>query len=128
MDGAEPGSVLKQNPLPGENVKGGRKIYLTVAAAEPPKIKMPKLHDISLRQAQIMLDALGLVLDEVIEKPSPYENAVLEQLYRGHTIEPGTEIKMGEKVSLVVGKNVDALPDSALTDEGIKKPESNVMR
>ena len=37
-NGAEPGTVLKQNPLPGEKVKHGRKVYLTVAAAEPPTI------------------------------------------------------------------------------------------
>ena len=56
-NGATPGTVLKQNPLPGEKVKRGRKVYLTVAAAEPPTIKMLELRDLSLRQAQIMIES-----------------------------------------------------------------------
>jgi beta-lactam-binding protein with PASTA domain len=114
-NGATPGTVLKQNPLPGEKVKRGRKVYLTVAAAEPPTIKMLELRDLSLRQAQIMIESQGLVLDRVIEKPSPYENVVLEVLYKGHSIAQGTPIKQGEKITLVVGKNIGDLPDSDST-------------
>lgn len=114
--GATPGTVLKQNPLPGEKVKRGRKVYLTVAASEPPTIKMLELRDLSLRQAQIMIESQGLVLDHTIEKPSPYENVVLEVLYKGHAIAPGTPIKQGEKITLVVGKNIGDLPDSDSTN------------
>jgi len=114
--GATPGTVLKQNPLPGEKVKHGRKVYLTVAASEPPTIKMLELRDLSLRQAQIMIESQGLVLDHTIEKPSPYENVVLEVLYKGHAIAPGTPIKQGEKITLVVGKNICDLPDSDSTN------------
>ena len=114
-NGAAPGTVLRQNPLPGEKVKRGRKVYLTVAAAEPPTIKMLELRDLSLRQAQIMIESQGLVLDRVIEKPSPYENVVLEVLYRGHSIAQGAAIKQGEKITLVVGKNIGDLPDSDST-------------
>ncbi|MBO7494655.1 MAG: PASTA domain-containing protein [Bacteroidales bacterium] len=112
---AKPGTVLKQNPMPGEKVKHGRKVYLTVAAAEPPTIKMLELRDLSLRQAQIMIESQGLVLERVIEKPSPYENVVLEVLYKGHSIAQGTPIKQGEKITLVVGKDIGDLPDSTQT-------------
>ena len=112
---AEPGTVLKQNPMPGEKVKHGRKVYLTVAAAEPPTIKMLELRDLSLRQAQIMIESQGLVLERVIEKPSPYENVVLEVLYKGHSIAQGSPIKQGEKLTLVVGKDVGELPDTTQT-------------
>lgn len=116
-NGKEAGTVLKQDPAPGEKVKKGRKVYLTVAASEPPTIKMPELHDISLRQAQLILDSQGLILDKVIEKPSPYENAVLDVLYRGHSISAGTEIKMGEKITLVIGKDISDLPEEETTEE-----------
>lgn len=115
-NGATPGTVLKQNPLPGEKVKHGRKVYLTVAASEPPTINMLELRDLSLRQAQIMIESQGLILDRIIEKPSPYENVVLEVLYRGHSIASGTPIKQGEKITLVVGKNIGDLPDSTQTE------------
>lgn len=71
---------------------------------------MPELRDVSLRQAEIMLNALGLELAATIYKPSPYENAVLEQLHNGRVIAAGTEIKMGDKITLVVGRDISELP------------------
>ncbi len=121
-NGAEPGSVLKQDPAPGEKVKRGRKVYLTVAASEPPTIQMPELRDISLRQAQIILEAQGLVLGNIIERPSPYENVVLNVLYRGHDIKAGAKIKMGEKITLVVGKNIGDLPDAEVDTRESMEP------
>lgn len=106
----EPGVILKQNPEPGEKVKSGRKVYVTVASSIPPKMPMPELKDVSLRQAEIMLKASGLELGDVIYKPSPFENAVLEQLYKGRSIATGTEISYGEKITLVVGRNIENLP------------------
>ncbi|MDR2979479.1 MAG: PASTA domain-containing protein [Bacteroidales bacterium] len=106
------GTVLKQNPYPEEYVKKGRKIYLTIASSEPPKIKMPALNSVSLRQAEIMLKAIGLEVGDIIYKPSPYKNAVLDQLYRGRSISAGTPINHGEKITLVVGKDVEDLLDT----------------
>ena len=116
-EGATPGAVLVQDPAAGEKVKHGRKVYLTVAAAEPPTIKLPELHEIPLNQAKIMIESQGLVLERIIEKPSPYENLVLDVLYRGHSINSGADIKMGEKITLVVGKNINVLPDSIPSEE-----------
>ena len=106
----EPGTIIKQNPEAGEKVKKGRKVYLTVATSEPPTVIMPELRDVSQRQAEIMLNALGLELEGVILKPSPYENAVLEQLHNGRAIAAGTQIKMGDKITLVVGRDISELP------------------
>lgn len=109
----EPGTIIKQNPEAGEKVKKGRKVYLTVATSEPPTVIMPELRDVSLRQAEIMLNALGLELEGTILKPSPYENAVLEQLHNGRAIAAGTKIKMGDKITLVVGRDISELPVGA---------------
>jgi len=104
------GIVLKQDPHKGEMVKKGRKVYITLSSDEPPKVIMPQLQDVSLRQAEIMLKAIGLEMSQPIYKASPYENAVLEQLYKGRIILPGTEISAGETITLVVGKNPEDLP------------------
>ena len=111
-NGTEPGTILTQDPAPKQKVKKGRKVYLTVSAKTPPYVKMPALQDLSLRQAQIMLEAQGLVLDRILEKTSPYENVVLDVLYHGHHIPAGSDIRMGEKITLVVGKTIGELPDS----------------
>jgi len=99
-----PRIVLKQDPHEGEMVKKGRKVYVTVASDTPPKVIMPQLQDVSLRQTEIMLKAIGLALGTIIYKHSPHENVVLEQLYQGRIITPGTEINAGETITLVVGK------------------------
>jgi beta-lactam-binding protein with PASTA domain len=113
-DSSKPaGIVLKQDPHAGEMVKKGRKVYVTVASDKPPKVLMPQLQDVSLRQAEIMLRAIGLNVGPTIFKPSPYENAVLEQFYKGRIIKPGTEISMGDTVTLVVGKNPEGLPTNS---------------
>ena len=106
------GIVLKQNPQAKELVKKGRKVYLTIASSIPPKVKMPELKDVSQRQAEIMLKAIGLEVGDVIYKASPFENAVLEQLYKGRAVAAGTEISMGESVTLVVGKDINDLPET----------------
>jgi beta-lactam-binding protein with PASTA domain len=111
------GTVIKQNPLPKERVKKGRKVYLTVSSAVPPQIKMPSLIDVSVRQAEIMLSALGLKMGNPIYKQSPFENVVLEQLHKGRPIAAGTEISMGETIILVVGKDMSYGRESSTQED-----------
>ena len=47
----DPGTVVEQVPAPGKHVKEGRLIYLTMNALEPEKVQLPRLTDISFRQA-----------------------------------------------------------------------------
>ncbi|MCQ2285449.1 MAG: PASTA domain-containing protein [Bacteroidales bacterium] len=107
----EEGKVLRQNPEPGEKVKKGRKVYLTIASSTPPVVKMIALTDVSLRQAEIMIKAAGLELGDVIYKASQYDGVVLEQLYKGRAVATGTELHMGDKISLVVGRDVNKMDD-----------------
>lgn len=101
------GVVIRQDPEPNERVKRNRTIYLYVTAVLPPTVEMPKLKDRSLRQAQAMLEAYGLKLKQPVRyKPDQCVNCVLEQLYNGKPIEPGTKIEKGETIELVAGKGL----------------------
>ncbi len=100
------GTVVKQEPLPGENVKYGRKVTLTITTSTPRMVKMPKLAgDISLRQAEHILSESGLLLGTVVETESDSPGLVLGQYSErtGKAIAAGTEIKQGEKIKLEVG-------------------------
>ncbi len=103
---AAPGSVVKQEPLPNEEVKEGRIIYLYVNSVMPPSVVMPKLIDRSLRQAQAMLTTYGLKLGKVKFVPDQCANCVLDQLVKGKRIVPGEVIAKATVVSLVVGKGL----------------------
>ncbi len=98
-----PLTVLSQFPKAGSKVKENRKIYLSVNSFIPPSTKMPNLIDRSLRNAELELSSYELKRGRIIFKPSPFENAVLEQRLNGEPIEPGTKIGKGTVIDLVVG-------------------------
>lgn len=96
-------AVLKQIPPASEQVKNGRKIYLTLNARNAPMIKLPNLVNMPLKNVQEILANLGLERGEIIYVPDIGINVVLEQQYRGQTVTEGFEIPKGEKIDLVVG-------------------------
>lgn len=112
------GVVLSQDPAPGVPVKKGRKIYLSVSMISPPRVEMPNLIDLSLRQAENMLTTNNLKLGQLVYKPSEFVNAVLEQRYKGRIIKQGARIPYNSEITLVVGKNYNAAETSeeALSD------------
>lgn len=58
-----PGCVLGQSPEPGERVKSGHVVYLTINAAKSPTITLPDVIDnSSLREAMAKLSAMGFKL------------------------------------------------------------------
>ncbi len=98
-----PFTILKQYPVAGSKVKENRKISLSLNAANPPVVKMPRLKDGSVKNAQMVLESFGLVLGEIEYKPDLYQNVVLEQMYKGKKIEEGVAIHKGSKIDLIVG-------------------------
>ncbi|MFQ3576654.1 MAG: PASTA domain-containing protein [Cytophagales bacterium] len=102
----KPMTVMSQYPKPMTLVKENRKIYVTVSSTKPPLIKMPKLLDASLQNAQLVLQSYGLKLGNVTKVPHYAENAVLKQSYQGKEIKQGDLIGKGSAIDLVVGNGV----------------------
>jgi len=107
--GVKPLTILTQNPLPGAQVKKNRKIYISVASVNPPKVKMPKLTDGSLKSAEMTLKSYNLAMGNIKYVPSPYSSLVIEQLIKGKPVQPGTSIAKGTKIDLVVGNGTGAV-------------------
>ncbi|MCC6252033.1 MAG: PASTA domain-containing protein [Bacteroidia bacterium] len=99
----ERGTVIDQNPSPGSEVKQNRKVYLTINSFHPPTIKMPKLIDLSYRQAKSILETYGLVPGNIIYEPDYAKDAVLKQLYKGRELKPGDPVVLESKIDLVLG-------------------------
>ncbi|MFZ1695161.1 MAG: PASTA domain-containing protein [Flavobacteriales bacterium] len=97
------GSVVDQDPDAGIEVKPGRKVYLVLNAQQPKMIDMPKLIDLSKRQALSVVDILGLKVKELQYKPDPCVDCVIAQLYKGQPIAPDERIRRGESITLVLG-------------------------
>jgi beta-lactam-binding protein with PASTA domain len=104
--GRKAGTVLIQNPGPGRKVKKGRMIYLTLVASRPGQEIVPKLTDISLRQAKVLLESKGFSVGTVKFVPSEFNDLVLEQKSNGQPVEAGSRLDSGSSIDLVVGLNI----------------------
>lgn len=109
------GGVLEQDPKANTQVKHNRTIYVTVNAMRPPLVKMPDLHDLTLRDAKARLETYGLQLGNIRYVPDIAFNAVVFQEYKGKKIEPGTMIERGSVIDLALGQGE--------SDEMVKVPQ-----
>ena len=103
---AVPGTVIDQYPNPGYEVKQGRTIFLTIAAMMPELIDVPRVVDISLREAIARLENAGLVVGRIEYKPSEFINLVLEIRHNGHHLTTADKLPKGSDVVLWVGKGL----------------------
>jgi beta-lactam-binding protein with PASTA domain len=106
VDTTKPRQVLKQIPEADELVKVNRTVYLTINRAVPPMIEMPNIVGYSYRSAEMALKNSNLRAGDTTFKPDFAKNAVLEQLYKGSPIKPGTRIQMGSTIDMVLGDGV----------------------
>lgn len=106
VDTAKAMIVIKQFPDADEVVKSNRTILLIVSRSVPPEIEMPNLIGYSYRNAEMVLRNLDLKIGDTTTKPDFAKNAVLEQLYNGAMIAPGTKLRKGSVISLVLGDGV----------------------
>lgn len=99
----KPFEVLTQDPAPGQKVKENRKIYISVNMKNPPMIKMPKLIDGSVKNAELILKSYDLRKGKITFVPDLQQNAVLKQFVDGKEVKPGEMIPKGSVVDLHVG-------------------------
>jgi len=100
--------IVKQDPEPFQPVKSGRKIYLTITSRTAPQVSAPDLVNLSLRQANSTLEVIGFRIDSVEYRADICSGCVLEQRYRGEVLKPGTPLRKGSTISLVVGKGMSS--------------------
>lgn len=100
----KPGIVIRQDPEPLTKVKHNRKVYLYVTGMVAPTIIMPKLVDMSERQARFIIGTYGLKLGKFTEKSADCNGCVISQLVNGKVVAVGELVKKGSVVNLVIGK------------------------
>ncbi len=105
-DTMPPSRVVKQFPEADNLVKVNRTVYLTINQSEAPFIQMPNLVSMSFRNAEMVLRQYGLKIGDTIFKPDFARNSILDQQYKGQTIKPGTQIRQGSPITLVLGNGI----------------------
>jgi len=101
-----PGTVVMQNPSAGHKIKPNRQITLTISSYFPEQVEVPKLTDVSMRQASVLLESKGFALGAIEMRPSEFNDLVLEQKHNVQQLAPGSRLDNGSTIDLVVGKNM----------------------
>ena len=127
VDSLAPNIIIKQFPDPEATVKVNRIIYLTINCTVPPTIAMPNLIGMSFRNAILELKSLGLKMGDTTYIPDMAKNAVKDQLSGGNSIKPGSPIRMGSSIDLMIGAGLggEEIPVPDLF--GLTYPEAKLV-
>jgi len=99
------GAVVDQVPEAGFGVKTNRLIYLTINSVTPEQVTVPKLTDISFRQAKVLIENRGLEIGQISYEPSDYNDLVLRVQIDSTDVKPGEKLAKGTSLDLVIGRN-----------------------
>lgn len=107
-------SVVDQDPVAGQKVKEGRKIYIKVNSSGFTTVRMPNLIEKTYRQAVPTLKALGLEEGTITYKPYLGKDMVLEMSFKGIKLNSGDKVLKSSKIDLVLGDGKVGFDDSEL--------------
>lgn len=96
-------SIISQIPLENELVKKNRKIYLNVNPKDFQKVSLPNVIQITKRNAESILIALGFKVKDYTYVDNIGKDMVLDVLFDGEKILPGQKIPMNSEVDLILG-------------------------
>jgi len=96
-------SILSQIPDGGESVKKNRKIYLNVNPSDYQKVSIPDIIQITKRNAESILNALGFTVSSFEYVDNIGKDMVLEVLYNGEKMNIGDAVSRGAKLELILG-------------------------
>jgi beta-lactam-binding protein with PASTA domain len=105
-DTVPPLQVVRQIPEADNMVKVNRTVYLTINRSVAPFIAMPNLVGMTFRNAEMILKQYGLKIEDTIFRPDFAKNSVLDQMYNGESIKPGTKIQQGSSITIVLGNGI----------------------
>ena len=128
-----PDCILQQSPDPGQKVKSGRVVYVTINASTKPTLVMPDIVDnSSLREAMAKLRILGFKVGEP-QYVAGEKDWVYGAISRGQRLSAGAKVSIDAMVTLrggngMVGDDADLEvtdPDMEPVDEGGEEPEED---
>ena len=98
-----PLSVIEHQPRAHDEVKRGRKIYLTLNPSTYRRVSVPNVVQVTYRNAASSLCAVGLEVGNISYRNNIGKDMVLEMRHQGEKIEPGMILPKTSKIDLVLG-------------------------
>ena len=109
-------TIVEQDPLVGEKVKDGRKVYVKVNAGGYAMITMPDLEEKTYRQIQATLRAIGIKEGDVEYKPNMARDLVLSVKLNGKKLKKGDKVLKNSVVNLELGDGKRTFSESELDE------------
>ncbi|MCH2225083.1 MAG: PASTA domain-containing protein [Crocinitomicaceae bacterium] len=107
------GTIIDQSPLPSKSsdvyVKQGRVIKVRVSKRSQ-LVEMPNLVDKSQRFAETILRNRKFKYRLEYKSSKEAHGAVMQQLYKNKSIEPGAKLPIGSSIKLIVGRDEGGIP------------------
>jgi eukaryotic-like serine/threonine-protein kinase len=104
--------VIDQTPEPNATVKPGRRVFVVVNTGRVPMTNVPSVTDLSIREAENRLRAIGLRVADLLPDtiPSPYPNTVTRQdPAAGDSVAQGANVTLWYSTGL--GSDYIEIPD-----------------
>ena len=120
-----PLAVISQSPEPNERVKSNRKIYLTLNPKGYHKVTVPKVIQVTRRNAEATLQSVGLSIGTVTYVDDIGKDMVLEMQYDGKPILPGEKLIKTSRIDLICGNGLEAKDTLAPTEIPIEELMDN---
>lgn len=96
-------SIIEQDPPAGNKVKSNRKIYVTVNPSGYKKVTIPKIIQVTQRNATSMLRAVGLEVERVTYIDELGKDMVYYVKFKGKRVNPGDKLPKTSQVELICG-------------------------
>jgi len=113
----EEGYIVSQEPKAGERIKQTRNVVVTVSKG-PKIVEVPDFSNRPLREAEVVLDNLGLTLKNISYE---YSEQLRENFVISQTPEPGSEIEINNQVELTVSKGPQPIMVTMPPLSGVEK-------
>lgn len=124
--GKKLGTIIDQIPAPNSTVKSNRPVYLIINSRKVRQVSLPEINDVSYRQADAMLQSVGLSVASVEYAPSEFKDLVTDIKFHGNSILPGTRIPEGSAVVLVVGSGTGAVETKVPALKGMSLEDATI--
>lgn len=108
----KPGAIIEVNPEIGSKVKEGRNLYITINAHGSQSALLPELRDLSVRQAQALLEATGFEDIEIEYVPGEFRDLVIEVESNGNILQSGKRVALSTPIKMIVSTGEAAPTDS----------------
>lgn len=114
FDDSEPGTIITQNPIGGKKIVPEDTILAFEVSKGTKKILLKDLTQYSLKSVQDYVSSVGLSLDASTEQ---YDDNIAKGNVISQSPAQGTEMKRGDKVSVIISKGKEEKPPKTVTKE-----------